>query len=357
MGGGRGCAVPIWHTSGMAKTFQGWRGAEAAAAEWMRDELGIRDARVTSGGSDAGIDVASKTALAQVKMEGRPIGRPALQRLVGAAHGTQKELLFFSVSGFSPQAVAYGDQVGVKMFVLDPAGSLTPVGHGARAVLPSRGITAPRLPSKSSVRAADPGKDAGPLTARDSFGCGAIVFVVMAIVAWNASPWSNGAWWAAFLGIYGAIAIAFSWSEHSVVAKRLGSGAQRPDVSGQVGLGLFIVGPLAAVLLMVAVRTLLQAPHPLEVLAACGLAAIAAGLVAGSLWAIRVNATHAASELADPLGTTFGCLLPVASILAVVGLAGVVAQDGWAALPLLGGIGLASWAVRKIRRRAEKRPT
>lgn len=58
--------------------------AEAYAAEVMR-ALGFRDARVTPPGNDGGIDVVSDRGIAQVKMEGLPTGRPALQALTGAA--------------------------------------------------------------------------------------------------------------------------------------------------------------------------------------------------------------------------------------------------------------------------------
>ena len=51
---------------------------------------------------DAGIDVASKDAVAQVKMEGILTGRPIVQALFGVATAEGKRGLFFSLAGYTP---------------------------------------------------------------------------------------------------------------------------------------------------------------------------------------------------------------------------------------------------------------
>lgn len=84
--------------------------AERFAAEVMVT-LGYKDARVTQRGADGGIDISSARAVAQVKNWAKPIGRPHLQNLVGAAASIRStELWFFSLSGYSRQAVAYADE-------------------------------------------------------------------------------------------------------------------------------------------------------------------------------------------------------------------------------------------------------
>ena len=89
--------------------------AEAYAAEVMR-ALGFRDARTTARGNDAGIDVISERGVAQVKMEGLPTGRPAVQALVGAAFVEGKMPLFFSLAGYTPQAREWASVAGVAAF-------------------------------------------------------------------------------------------------------------------------------------------------------------------------------------------------------------------------------------------------
>ncbi|WP_100350487.1 restriction endonuclease [Luteimicrobium subarcticum] len=60
-----------------------WQEAEAAAAHFMRQYLGCTDATTTARGSDGGLDIRARGAVAQVKHHARPVGRPDIQRLVG----------------------------------------------------------------------------------------------------------------------------------------------------------------------------------------------------------------------------------------------------------------------------------
>jgi hypothetical protein len=93
-----------------------WQDAEENAAAWMR-HWGFEDAATTPPGTDAGLDVISRAALAQVKFEASQIGRPALQRLVGARGPYQeKALLFFTGTDFSSQARRYADEMDIALF-------------------------------------------------------------------------------------------------------------------------------------------------------------------------------------------------------------------------------------------------
>lgn len=115
-----------------------WQEAEDHAVAWMRDN-GCGDARPTKGGADGGIDVRSKSALAQVKYEASQVGRPAVQRLVGArGHGAHR-LLFFTGTGYSRTALQYADEMGVALFTYEITGRVSPVNEHAREVLRTGG--------------------------------------------------------------------------------------------------------------------------------------------------------------------------------------------------------------------------
>ena len=104
--------------------------AELNASERIK-AWGFRDAVATTGGSDGGIDVRSKRALAQVKWKGGVIGRPDVQNLYGARGAGTQQLFFFSASGYSDQAIEYADQVGIMLMTYDPLGAVEGVNQAA----------------------------------------------------------------------------------------------------------------------------------------------------------------------------------------------------------------------------------
>lgn len=108
-----------------------WRAAEENAARWMRG-AGYGDAKTTATGPDAGIDVTSRGAVAQVKFEAHQVGRPHLQRFVGATVQSDRERLFFTGTGYTPAARQYADEAGVALFAYAMDGTVTPVNDRAR---------------------------------------------------------------------------------------------------------------------------------------------------------------------------------------------------------------------------------
>jgi tetratricopeptide (TPR) repeat protein len=96
--------------------------AEQNARDWM-EYWGWSDARVTPDGPDGGVDVESSEAIAQVKMEGKPIGRPPLQALYGLGIHQKKTALFFSLSGYTSQAIEWADEVDMPLFAFDFQGT------------------------------------------------------------------------------------------------------------------------------------------------------------------------------------------------------------------------------------------
>lgn len=126
------------------------RDAEALARDWMRAS-GFRDARLTGGGADAGIDVVSRGAVAQVKAHQRPVGRPEIQQLHGVASIENKEGIFFSLSGYTDQAMRWANSAGIALVTFDAAGRITPRNRKASELrrraegLPSPPTTGQRL--------------------------------------------------------------------------------------------------------------------------------------------------------------------------------------------------------------------
>ncbi|RDH76339.1 hypothetical protein DVS77_21535 [Mycolicibacterium moriokaense] len=98
--------------------------AELNAEKVMRS-WGYLDAKATTGGSDGGIDVRSRAAIAQVKWRNGMAGRPDLQRLFGArGRDATKDLFFFAASGYTKTAITYARDVGIYLFVFDPTGAV-----------------------------------------------------------------------------------------------------------------------------------------------------------------------------------------------------------------------------------------
>ena len=108
--------------------------AELNARDLMRS-WGYLDAVATTGGSDGGIDVRSSRALAQVKWKSGVTGRPDVQNLVGARGNGTEQLIFFSASSYSKQAIEYADQMNVALFTYDPTGAAEPVNPAATSVM------------------------------------------------------------------------------------------------------------------------------------------------------------------------------------------------------------------------------
>ena len=110
------------------------RDAELIAVEWMR-YLGFDDAVATPVGADGGVDVVSTRAVAQVKMEGKPTGRPVVQQLHGVAVHEDKTGVFFSLAGYTPHARNWAQTSGTALFRFDYQGAAEPVNAVAHELL------------------------------------------------------------------------------------------------------------------------------------------------------------------------------------------------------------------------------
>ncbi|MBM4574816.1 hypothetical protein GS896_27550 [Rhodococcus hoagii] len=109
--------------------------AELNAAAEMR-KLGFTQVTVSPVGPDAGIDVHSREALAQVKWKDGTVGRPDLQRLYGArGENRSKTLIFFSKSAYTKHAVEYANAVAMCLFVYNGStGAISPANKHSLAL-------------------------------------------------------------------------------------------------------------------------------------------------------------------------------------------------------------------------------
>lgn len=137
--------------------IRSWQDAEVNAAAWMRS-WGYMDAELTTSGADGGIDVRSSRALAQVKYLAAAVGRPDLQRLIGAAATVPGvQLMFFTGSDYSATAVEFAGMVNMALFRYGLDGAVTPVNETARWVMrqSAQGVRVPAI-ARQHTRASQP---------------------------------------------------------------------------------------------------------------------------------------------------------------------------------------------------------
>lgn len=96
--------------------------------------MGLR-VKTTTAGADEGLDLLGPDACGQVKHHLRPVGRPALQQLVGAAAGHEGHKLFFALAGYTPAALTYANAQGVALFRYNTVGLVEAVNTVAREVV------------------------------------------------------------------------------------------------------------------------------------------------------------------------------------------------------------------------------
>jgi hypothetical protein len=97
-----------------------------AATEWLRF-WGFSDARTCGPGADGGVDVESAEIVAQVKARVSTAGRPELQQLFGVAASRGKRAVFFSIGGYTTQAIGWANEVGIALFGFDLQGEPAPL--------------------------------------------------------------------------------------------------------------------------------------------------------------------------------------------------------------------------------------
>lgn len=93
-----------------------WRLAEERAADYLR-QFGARNVEVTQATRDGGVDVAADGIVCQVKQwRNSKVPESEVQRLFGIAASTSSLGVFFSPSGYRPDAVRFAESVNVALF-------------------------------------------------------------------------------------------------------------------------------------------------------------------------------------------------------------------------------------------------
>ena len=102
------------------------RDAELVSAKWMR-YWGYLDAKATPVGPDGGIDVIASHAVAQVKYRNVKTSRTEINEFHGSAEGSGKDELYFSLSGYTQQALERASEKSIALFVFNDHGIPKPV--------------------------------------------------------------------------------------------------------------------------------------------------------------------------------------------------------------------------------------
>lgn len=206
-----------------------WRAAERNAAQWMRGN-GFSDARQQSGNHDGGVDVRAGKALAQVKHHAHPVGRPALQALVGARMLGTQDLLFFSLSGYTQGAIQYAGDMSIALFTYDAySGAVRPLNRVARNLAAARIQTAPAsrpaIHTPANVHDVSDNEDdpnSRRSTTRQGAGCLSVwrlllaLYLIAAVLNWiRMGDMSMSQWALAALALLGAFLLIRSWHRRS----------------------------------------------------------------------------------------------------------------------------------------------
>lgn len=131
------------------QTIHTWQDAEIFAAKHMRS-LGFHDADTTQAGADGGVDVVASAAVAQVKhFQDSPVGAAPVRQLVGVA-GSQRDSLFYALTGYTKQAVEFAEERQVALFTYSLAEEVSAATSTAETLLEA-GVFIASAPSDSGL--------------------------------------------------------------------------------------------------------------------------------------------------------------------------------------------------------------
>lgn len=109
------------------------RDAEIIAARWMV-YWGYYDAKATPIGPDGGLDVVASRALAQVKYRNVKTSRTEINEFHGSAEGSGKDELYFSLSGYTQQALERAEEKFIALFQFNNQGIPKPINAPAKRI-------------------------------------------------------------------------------------------------------------------------------------------------------------------------------------------------------------------------------
>ena len=114
--------------------IRNWSDAEQSAAEWM-EWFGLGAARLTGGSADGGVDIECESAVGQVKDYGSALAAGPIREIYAIAAVAGKAAVIFARSGYTADAVRWGNEAGVAMFVFDLQGTPEPVNGPAKTLM------------------------------------------------------------------------------------------------------------------------------------------------------------------------------------------------------------------------------
>ncbi|WP_399495277.1 hypothetical protein [Streptomyces sp. P9(2023)] len=115
-------------------TIRTARDAVAASAGYLR-WLGFRDVVQPEERSTSEVDLRAPGLVAQVDPSTRPAGLRAVECLWLNGLSSTSVSVFFSLAGYTPEARARADELGIPLFVLDLTGTPQPVNTPADALI------------------------------------------------------------------------------------------------------------------------------------------------------------------------------------------------------------------------------
>lgn len=142
-----------WTATGIERPIVGPDGAEDYAAEVLR-AVGFLDALRTPTGPDEGLDVFGTGVVAQVKHQANQVGRPEVQRLVGAATSDAWRV-FFALNGFSQPAVEFADAMGVALVIYSQMGHVAAASSAGHELLNMAGMSPAQRQAVANARLAE----------------------------------------------------------------------------------------------------------------------------------------------------------------------------------------------------------
>lgn len=116
-------------------------GAEALVAAWMR-HLGAAGVRVTQLSGDGGIDVVSRTFIAQVKNLASTSAVPvsAIRDIAGVASVDGRRAAVFTSGGYSTGGISFADSAKIALFRYDAVRGTLSVGNRIAREVRNRGM-------------------------------------------------------------------------------------------------------------------------------------------------------------------------------------------------------------------------
>lgn len=144
-----------------------------------------------------------------MKVHSKPVGRPDVQRFVGASIGQYENKLFFSSMGYTAGAFEYATKQNVALFTIAPNGTVAGVNGTALRLYQASGVHAAQLRSEEAKRKREEAKREREAAealktpaqkkkddAVGSCGCAVLLIPVFALPFWYLlSTWDNPVNW------------------------------------------------------------------------------------------------------------------------------------------------------------------